>query len=366
MLSKEEKLAWLRLSRCEFVGTCKFWDLISAYGSATNALQSLEKFKRGPIKLWDENSLQQEIEGMKKIGARFVFAEDELYPPLLRTIPDAPPVLAFLGNKEKVLSLYKDRIVAIVGARNASVSALKFAEILAQQLGEKGVTIVSGLARGIDAVAHNASLKYGTIAVTACGINIPYPAENEKLYRAISEEGGIFAEMSFNTKPHPQLFPRRNRIIAGISAGTVVVEAAEQSGSLITARMALEYGRDVFAVPGSPLDARSIGSNRLLKEGAILVQSAQDVLDHLESRVCIQQSFEESDIPAAISCESMKNVQKKVLKYLSVTPVTIDELISFAKVSPREVLAALLELELTNKIVRLHGQRVCLSVEEKE
>jgi DNA processing protein len=313
--------------------------------------------------LCSEEKVQKEIEGMRSLGARFVFFEDELYPPLLRNTPDPPPVLSFLGDREKTLSFYKKNMISVVGARNASIHANKFCHLLAQELSKRDVVVVSGLARGIDTSAHSGSHENGTISVLACGINIAYPQENLNLYNEIVKKGGLFAEMPLDTSPQPQLFPRRNRIIAGISYGTVVIEAAEQSGSLITARMALEYDRDVFAVPGFPLDPRSVGCNRLIKDGAILVQSAQDILDHMQNKKIIQKTlFENKSNAYRPSSLDLEKIRKKILDSLSSTPITIDELISSIKVSPGEALSALLELELANKVVRLHGQRVCLAL----
>ncbi|MDR2766131.1 MAG: DNA-processing protein DprA [Holosporaceae bacterium] len=365
MLSKEEKMARLRLARSDMVGSYTFWSLINRYGSGEKALRAVTKSSHviRSFELCDGEKIQKEIEGMKSLGARFVFFEDELYPPLLRNTPDPPPVLSFLGDREKVLSLYKGNMISVVGARNASIHANKFCHLLCQELSRRDVGVVSGLARGIDASAHGGSLENGTIAVLACGINIPYPQENLGLYNEIAQKGGLFTEMPLDTAPQPQLFPRRNRIIAGISYGTVVIEAAEQSGSLITARMALEYDRDVFAVPGFPLDPRSVGCNRLIKDGAIMVQSVQDILDHLENRKIIQRTlFENKSAAARPSDQDLEKIRKKIMDSLSSTPITIDELISSIKVSPGEALGVLLELELANKVVRLHGQRVCLAL----
>lgn len=356
-LSKEEKLARLKLSRCESVGPTTFWALLEKYHSAEKALSAL---KRAGKTLYGNEQLSREIDLMTKIGGRFIFPEDALFPPLLKNIPDCPPVLSFLGNKNKVLSMYRKNIISVVGARNASIHSCKFCEILSTELSKRGVVIVSGLARGIDTAAHKASLQNGTIAVIACGINIAYPQENEALYKKIVEQGGIFSEMPIDTPPQPKLFPRRNRLIAGMSFGTLVVEAAEKSGSLITAKMALEYGRDVFAVPGFPMDPRSAGGNALLKSGAILVQSSQDILDHFTEQIEIPTRHQ--SVASKISAENLEIIKEKIVNSLSTVPITIDELISSIKVSPQGVLSALLELELTDKVVRLHGQRICLSL----
>ncbi|MDR0968148.1 MAG: DNA-processing protein DprA [Holosporaceae bacterium] len=361
MLSKDEKLARLKLFRSESIGPYKFWELLEAYGTAQNALKKLPQASDKSV----DEKIDEEISNMKSIGGRFVFFEDELYPPLLRNIPDPPPVLSFLGDKEKVISFYKKEIISVVGARNASINSNKFCGILCGDLGANGVIIASGLARGVDASAHAASLETGTIAVIANGINVVYPPENAKLYDAIAKKGGVFSETPFNVAPHPQLFPRRNRLIAGMSYGTIVIEAAEQSGSLITAKMALEYNRDVFAVPGSPLDPRSAGCNKLIKEGAILTQNARDVLDQLENKKIVPYRLFDDNRPklARASVEDIEKIRNKILDSLSSMPITIDELISCVKASPREVLTALLELELANKIIRLHGQRVCLALD---
>ncbi|MDR1362297.1 MAG: DNA-processing protein DprA [Holosporaceae bacterium] len=312
----------------------------------------------------DDDKIDREQEALESIGAELVFLEDELYPPLLRTVPDPPPLLTFLGQRETMLSFHKRNVLSVVGSRNASLHGRKFCSFLCEELGNNGVVIVSGLARGIDTSAHLGSLKTGTMAILAGGINVIYPQENEKLYGEIAEAGGIFTEMPFNTATQPQLFPRRNRIIAGISYGTVVIEAAEQSGSLITARMATEYGREIFAVPGFPLDPRSIGCNLLLKDGATLVTCPQDILYSFEHQRIIPESLQEerATFTAKIVPQDLEKIRKKILESLGCTPITIDELISSLKVSPQEVLTAIIELELANKISRLHGQRVCLSL----
>jgi DNA processing protein len=368
VLSRDEKLAILKLVRTESIGPSKFWELMEIHGSGVNILKKWPKIFQNLAKVTEicsDEKISAEVAQMKSLGARFVFFEDELYPPLLRNIPDPPPVLSFLGDRDRVVSFFQRNIIAVVGARNASMHSIKFCEGLCRNLGKNGVAVVSGLARGIDASAHEGSLDGGTIAVVACGLDIVYPQENTKLYQRIMERNGIFSEMPLNTAPQPQLFPRRNRLIAGMSNGTVVIEAAEQSGSLITARMALDYNRDVFAVPGSPQDPRSAGCNQLIREGATLIQGIQDILEQLESKKIIPQQLFDGSHPTMtrISSSDLKKIRKKILNSLSSMPVTIDELISFIKVSPQEVLTALLELELAGKIVRLHGQRVCLALD---
>lgn len=365
-LSKEEKLARLRILRSETVGAATFWDLIQVYGSATEAIKVIPHLQKSTMRnatLASEEKILEELHALKKFGGRMIFLEDDLYPPLLRNIIDPPPVLTFFGNRERLSEFYKKDMIAVVGSRNSSIHANKFCESISKKLGENGIIIVSGLARGIDTHAHNGSLESGTIAIIAGGINVVYPKENEKLYNAIAEKGCIFTEAPFDTAPQSQLFPRRNRIIAGMTYGTLVIEAAAGSGSLITAKFALEYDREVFAVPAFPTDPRSIGGNTLLKQGATLIQNAQDVLDVINERCIIQRPklFEESaTFTAKIPDTDLEKTRHLILKSLSLMPITIDELISSIKVSPREVLAALLELELSGKVVRVHGQRVCL------
>jgi DNA processing protein len=367
VLSKQEKLARLRLIRSPSVWLSTFWHLMQLYGSAEKAIRALPKLSQSSgktLELGNEEKIFAEIEALRRIGARLVFWEDELYPPLLRNISDPPPVLAFLGNKEKSLQFYRRDMVSVVGSRNASVHACKFCSSLCKELSSNGLVIVSGLARGIDSCAHLGSLENGTVAIFAGGINVVYPSENAKLYDEIIKNGAVFAEMPYDTPPQPKLFPRRNRIIAGMSCATIVVEAAEQSGSLITAKMATEYGREVFAVPGFPLDPRSVGCNRLLRDGATMLQKADDVLEFIENRrVLPKVLLDDSHISFTpkISERDLEKTRQKVLKALSTVPITIDEMIAHIDISPQEVLTALLELELANKIIRLHGQRVCLS-----
>lgn len=366
-LTKQEKLARLRILRSGSIGVTTFWNMIQLYGNGIEALHAIPMLSKSALKkteLRSEEEVLEELIKLKKFGARIVFLEDELYPPLLRNIPDPPPVLTFFGNKERIKEFYKKNMISIVGSRNSSIHANKFCRSLAEELGKNDIVIVSGLARGIDTCAHQGSFESGTIAVLAGGIDVIYPQENSKLYKQIAEKGGIFTETPYGTSPQAQLFPRRNRIIAGMTYGTVVVEAAANSGSLITAKFALEYNREVFAVPGFPMDPRSIGCNSLLKEGATLIRNAQDIIDSINERKIIHQSYlfeERESFNTKISERDLEKTRKIILEALSLVPITIDELISSIKVSPREVLTALLDLELSGKIARVHGQRVCLT-----
>ncbi|MBE6447555.1 MAG: DNA-protecting protein DprA [Alphaproteobacteria bacterium] len=361
LLSDKEKLARLRLSRTESIGDSVFWKLISAYGSAEEAIDRWRHSAR-KYEIRGEDAVFHEIDLIHKFGADFVFFEDEDYPKLLKQVSNPPPVLTFLGDRRKLSEFNKKNIVALIGARNSSVPANRFCEKLADDLGHNDVIIASGLAKGIDTYAHLGSIQTGTIAVLASGINVIYPKENAKLYAQIRENGIIFAEMPFDTSPQAHLFPKRNRIIAGVSVGVAVVEAAKQSGSLITARYALEYNREVFAVPGFPSDVRSEGGNALIKEGAIMVTSGDDILEHLFVREEKQKEINflnestERDLD-----ESSDNVKSRLLNSLSTTAITVDELVSYVKLPPQQVLTVLMELELENRIERLPGQRVVLT-----
>ena len=356
-LSDKEKFARLKLSRCESIGSRLFWRLLEKYSTAENVLEFLSSHPE-KYKIPADDAIKKEMENTQKIGADFLFFEDDEYPPLLREIgDDAPPVLSFFGNNLK--EFWSKNLISIVGARNSSIMANKLCRRITEDLVANDVVVVSGLARGIDSEAHEASLKTGTVAVLASGVDVVYPKENQKLYDQIKESGVILAEMPFGTSPQAHLFPKRNRIIAGLSSGTVIIEAARQSGSLITAKFALDYNRDVFAVPGFPLDLKSEGGNNLLKEGAILTLSAQDILEHLFPKKISQERFYFSDSKDDAEMKTSE-IGEKILNSLSFTPITIDELISSIKLSPQRVLEALLELEFENKIVRLSGQRVCL------
>ncbi len=358
VLSEEEKLARFRLFRTESIGSRIFWHLILKYGSAEKAIKILEHSDN--YKICNKSQVIAEIEKTLKFGANIVFYDDELYPPLLKKIDDASPFLVFLGDENRLKEFNNKIIIAIVGARNSSVIANKFCQQLVEELGYNDIVIISGLAKGIDANAHKTSLTTGTIAVQASGIDVVYPRENISLYEDIKNKGIIFTEMPFGTSPQANLFPKRNRIIAGIASGTVVIEAAKQSGSLITAKYALEYNRDVFAVPGFPTDIRSEGGNNLIKEGAIMVLSANDILEQFNYK---QEKllFNNNSINKQINLNEIDNIRTEILNHLSNVPITIDELISYVKLPPQRILTALMELELSNRVIRLHGQRICLA-----
>ena len=362
-LNDHERRDWLRLTRAENVGAITFRHLMQRYGSAAAALEAVpELAARGgkrTLKLPPAQEIDDEIAGMEKIGARFVASIEPEYPDALVAIEDAPPVIAMRGQ----ISLFRKRSIGIVGARNASLNGRKLAESLARDLGKHDIVIASGLARGIDAAAHQGSLGTGTIAVMAGGVDKVYPEENRALYEKITEQGCVISDMPLGTEPRAQLFPRRNRLISGLSLGVIVVEAALKSGSLITARLALEQGREVFAVPGSPLDPRCGGTNDLIRQGAVLTESAGDVLSHIHALPARASEPVNDDIAAfagPVDEGDLADAREAILENLGPSPVSIDELIRECALPPGLVLTVLLELELAGRIERQAGHKVAL------
>ncbi len=363
-LSDQERLDRLRLIRSENVGPVTFRDLLDQFGSAGEALAALpELAKRGgrsrTIKIATASQAKQEWSEALKLGAQLLFAGEPGFPTLLSQSDPPPPVMYAIG----ALHLLDQPSLAMVGSRSASAAGLRMASDLARDLGEAGFTIVSGLARGIDAAAHKASLTTGTCAVIAGGIDIVYPEENRDLYDQISKQGVLVSEMPPGTRPQGRHFPRRNRIIAGLSQGVIVVEAALRSGSLITARFALEQNREVMVVPGSPLDPRAKGGNRLIKQGAALVESAEDVLNWMDQAP--PPLFSEGDEmpyanPPSPPAEPTQSERATLLSLLGPTPVEQDELIRLSGLPTRTVIALLLEIDLAGRLVRDNGQRVSL------
>lgn len=360
----EEKLAWLRLSRTKNVGAITFYELLRRFGTASQALAEIPRLaQRGGARdlvfPCTEPEARQEWERIEAFGAHLLFRDDPLFPQALKTLPDCPPILTIKGN----LDILNKSTIAIVGARNASLNGKKFAEKIARELGEKGYKIVSGLARGVDTHAHRASLSTGTLAVVAGGINVIYPEENKGLYEQILEKGAIVAESPFGVAPQSHFFPKRNRLISGLSLGVVVVEAAIQSGSLITANYALEQNREIFAVPGSPFDPRCHGVNNLIRQGATLIQNVTEIIEGLPSQTSLFQSreipsFYEEGISPPPKADRYEKIREDLLTNLSYTPTSIDELIRHCLASPAEVLYILLELELAGRIERHAGNKV--------
>ncbi len=341
--------------------------LLARYGSAQAALRALPGItrrgggKRCP-RLCSDAEAQAELAALATLGARLVALDEPDYPPLLAHIDDAPPLVAMLGAP----SLLQRPAVAIVGARNASLNARRLAAELAGDLGAAGVCVVSGLARGVDAAAHGAALSSGTTAVVAGGIDIVYPPEHRDLYAAIAEKGLIVAEMPPGQQPQARHFPRRNRLISGVCRAVVVVEASLRSGALITARMALEQGREVLAVPGSPLDPRSRGGNDLIRQGATLVENAADVIAAIGDPAWRPPAVD----PVGLRLEPASgdgdgepvpvDAGARIASALSATPVSVDEIIRSCQLSPSEVHTTLLEWELAGRIERLPGNRIVM------
>jgi DNA processing protein len=361
-MSDSERLARLRLIRASNVGTVTFWALIERYGDAVHAIAALPELTRKgpngrPVKLPPKDEAMRELELTAKAGARLITHGEADYPPGLAELDAPPPVVAVRGNPK----LFARDTIAVVGARNASAIGQRFARQIAHDLGTAGCVIASGLARGIDTAAHKGSLPTGTIAVMAGGIDVVYPPENQSLYKAIAEKGAVISELPIGQQPTAQHFPRRNRIISGLARGVVVVEATLNSGSLITARLAGEQGRDVFAVPGSPLDPRAKGTNGLLRQGAILTESAEDVLNALGPRQAAPRARPKADPTARAVLQNTDALQREILKKLGPAPVEIDELVRLLGASPAEVSAALLDLEFAGQLTRHPGQRISIS-----
>ncbi|MEO3435235.1 DNA-processing protein DprA [Inquilinus sp. CAU 1745] len=362
-LSDSERRDWLRLIRTEHVGPIAFRILLRRCGDAGAALDALPEMARfggqRGAKPFGRAEADREMEAVERLGGRMIALCEPDYPPMLAAIEDAPPVITVLGDA----SLLSRPQVGIVGARTASTNGRRFAETLARDLGQEGMVVASGLARGIDAAAHAGALPTGTVAVVGGGVDAVYPAENRALHERIAAEGAIVAEQALGVQPKARHFPRRNRLISGLSRGIVVVEAALRSGSLITARMAAEQGREVFAVPGFPGDPRAEGGNRLIREGATLIRSAADVLEDLAG---IGASFAETggdygvDAPDPAEPGALEQARSAVTGRLSPSPTPVDELVRDCQLSASAVLTALLELELAGRIERQPGNRVAL------
>ncbi len=363
VLSDLERRAWLRLARAQNVGPVTFAALIARYQSAARALEELPRLARrggstGDIRIPSDSDAAREIDALGRIGGCLLASVEPDFPTALRALDPPPPIVSVLGRAD----LLAREAIAIVGARNASALGRKFAAQIAADLGRAGLIVVSGLARGIDAAAHDGALATGTVAVLAGGVDDIYPPEHATLYEQIAATGAIVSEMPVGQRPQASHFPRRNRIISGLARGVVVVEAAEGSGSLITANFALEQGREVFAVPGSPLDPRAKGTNRLLRDGATLTESAEDVLGVLrplsgrafrEPGDGISWGGAEQDVP--------DRLRQQIEELLGPAPVEVDELIRQSGAPAAAVLCVLLELELAGRLHRESGGRVSLA-----
>ncbi len=368
----QEKLDWLQLIRSKSVGPITFYKLLERFGSAHEALKALrakaiKNNQKDPIA--NRSNIDLELTRIEKFGATLIAYGEESYPPLLAQIPDAPPLLQVLGNAK----FLKKKTVAIVGARNASANGVNLAKELAQDLGKFGFLIASGLARGIDTAAHQGAIQNGTIAAVAGGLDIIYPPENRSLYEAIIENGALISEMPLGSEPQAKHFPRRNRLVSGLSRGVVVIEASLKSGSMITARLAQEQGRETMAIPGSPLDPRSKGGNALIKQGATLVETAQDIVEALERPYDPPlKKSEQKNVPTEPSTPLLNIITEKkipvdavdarlsVKELLGPSPVYVDDLLRQSQLSPTELNGILLEFELAGQIEWQPGNRVAL------
>ncbi len=366
VLTAAERVDWLRLIRTENVGPITFRALLTRFGSAAAAIDALPDLaRRGgrtqPIRVWPKSAAERELSAIDKLGARLIGLNEPDYPELLRIVDDAPPMLAVRGNSH----ILKHPMVAMVGARNASLNGRRFAERLAGELGRSGYVVASGLARGIDGAAHQGALATGTVAAMAGGIDVVYPPEHADLYERLVAEGVAISECAPGLQPQARHFPRRNRLIAGLALGVVVVEAAPRSGSLITARLAAEQGREVFAVPGSPLDPRAQGCNQLIRSGATLVQTADDILEGLAAMNQRPLSEPEGDLfsPPRARAEpgqDLDTARAAILESLSPTPTPVDELVRGCGLTAAVVATVVLELELAGRVERQPGNRICL------
>lgn len=358
--SQEEAFARIRLLRSPNVGPVSYRQLLRRFGTAQAALEALPDLAgRGgtPYQPAGPERVAKEIGAVRAAGARYLFHDSPDYPALLAQLDSAPPILTWRGD----IGLAKRPCVAIVGARNASAAAVKLARQFAVDLAEAEIVVVSGLARGIDGAAHQAALDGGTIGVIASGIDITYPPEHQDLQEFVAQRGLLLAEQPPGTEPLARHFPSRNRIIAGLAAGTVVVEAAPKSGSLITARLAAEAGREVMSVPGSPLEPRSQGCNELIREGAVLVQSAADVIELISGFDGVARtSLRETGTSFEHIPDDHADRPAEIASLLTTAPIGVDELIRQSGEGPSAVQLALLELELSGQLVRHAAGRVSL------
>lgn len=373
-LTLSEKLAFLRLIRTTNVGPITFYSLINYFGSAEEAIKHLPDFLKKSdkkIKIYPLSAAEKEMENLEKIGGELISFKEPEYPKLLSKIPDAPPLISVIGNKE----LLNRKCISIVGTRDASLNGRGMAERLGFEIANAGAVAVSGMALGIDASAHEGALASenplgGTIAVLGTGVDVVYPQSNRNLYDKIKEKGLLLSEFPLTCPAQQNNFPRRNRIIAGLSLATVVVEAKLKSGSLITAKIALDQGRDIYAIPGNPLDSRSHGTNRLIKDGAYLVETPEDVLEALNDPnifVLKEEIWEEDNNyepdfsePEPYNAEDFDLKREKILALLGNGAVCIDELIRQSEEKPSTVSIILVELELAGKLERLPGNAVSL------
>jgi len=364
-LSERERFDRLRLARTESIGPITFRQLLGRYGDATSALEALPDLaaksgRKRRFGVCPAETAERERETLAALGGRHLVFGDPAYPPPLAAIDDAPMVLSLIGD---AAHLKRDGI-AVVGARNASTNGRNFARRLADDLGAAGLAVISGLARGIDAAAHTGALDHATIAVLGGGVDVKYPRENAALHDEIAEIGLLVSEVPCGIQPQARHFPRRNRIISGLSLGVVVVEAALRSGSLITARLAGEQGRDVFAVPGSPLDPRCKGTNDLIRKGALLTETAEDVLTEIAparagpAPPLAMPRPADSTVAASLDHDAPAAARRQISEMIGPTPLSIDDIVRDSGLPINTVWSVLLELELAGHIERQPGNLI--------
>ncbi|MDF1719961.1 MAG: DNA-processing protein DprA [Minwuia sp.] len=376
-LSEAERRARVRLIRSENIGPATFHGLLARYGSAVAALDALPEIAaragKRKLRIAAAGTVDTEWRALQRLGGRFLIFGDPDFPASLAAVGSAPPVLATVGR----IDLLHRPTLGVVGARNASANGRTLCQQIAREVGEAGVTIISGLARGIDAAAHQASLATGTVGVVAGGIDVFYPPENHDLQAAIGNQGLVVAEAPLGAEPLARHFPRRNRIISGLSLAVLVIEAQIRSGSLITARLAGEQGREVLAVPGSPLDPRARGANRLIRDGARLVESADDVLDEMRGLGAMARGTSSSASPRPLQEQQpdggframqaadegdVDAARANLIDALSPEPAGADHLMRAAGLSAPVFHAAMLELEITGQVTRHAGNRFSLDL----
>lgn len=371
--SKAEIIDIIRLIRSENVGVKTFWHLISLYKNATNAIEhvgdlSLRGGREKSIKICSLAQAEEEFYACEEKKVKILSYLDHDFPLLLKNTDDCPPLLFCLGNT----SLLNGKTMAIVGSRNASANGLRFAYKIAKELAEAKYVVVSGFARGVDNAAHKASVDYSTIAVLAGGVDHIYPPEQVELYHEIVEKGLIVAELPLGAIPKPQNFPQRNRIISGVSMGVAVIEASLKSGSLITAKYAIQQNREVFAVPGFPLDPRYQGNNSLLKQGACLLEDVEDILNVTQNSLIRISSLQEqrkqfrenskSPLKSDFSEKELTQARLEIINLIGVSPTSVDEIVAITQLPIGLVLTVIVELELAGKIVRHFGNNISLNI----
>ncbi len=361
-MEQSDLIDWIRLTAVENVGPSTFRHLLQRFGSATEALKAVPDLAgrggKSAVSIPSVEFAEKQLKLAEKHKALILTWDDSEYPSALKVIDTAPPLLYLKGQTRL---LFKHSF-AIVGSRNASLNAINFTRNISADLGRGGLNIVSGLAIGIDAAAHEGALETGTIAVLGGGLDIAYPKENAALQAQIEEQGLLISEFHFGTAPASHHFPRRNRIIAALSKGVLVVEARRQSGSMITVNYANEFGRDIFAVPGSPADPRAEGPNQLIVDGAYVVRNALDILQNLPQVIDSVDEFNPRDYfpKPGPEVRGFAEMQAKIVGLLSATPIDVDDIIRHTKLSPAYVWGVILELELSGKVERHAGNKVSL------